>query len=76
MSRPSSSVPHQWAADGGERRVGRSMWAGSWGADPRGEQSKDDEDVTSTAPVVASGLWRAARGSEMEVEDMVNIIEP
>ena len=69
MSRPSSSVPHQCADDGGERRVGRSIYAGSCGEIHGANIAQITKTMTNTAPVAASGLWRAARGSEMERVD-------
>src|SRR6266436_5843190 len=65
MSLPSSYVPHQWAEEGGESRVGRSICAGSRGAIQGAQRAKITKMTTNTAPVAASGLWRAARGSEM-----------
>src|SRR5882724_1225946 len=69
MSRPSSSVPHQCSQEGGDRRVGRRMYAGSWGAIQGANTAKITKMMTNTAPVAASGLWRAARGSDMERVD-------
>ena len=71
MSRPSSSVPHQWLEEGGESRVGRSIWAGSCGAIQGAKMAKITNMTAKTAPVAARGLWRAARGSEMEKVDKV-----
>src|SRR5579863_109822 len=70
MSRPSSSVPAQWADEGDDRRTGRSMWAGSWGAIHGAKTARVMKITTRTAPVVARTLWRAARGSEMGAVDM------
>src|SRR5450631_4136117 len=70
MSRPSSSVPHQWAEDGVIRRLGKSMWAGSWGAIQGANSANTTKMTTSTTPIAARGLRRAARGSEMARVDM------
>src|SRR5208283_4102543 len=70
MSRPSSSVPHQWVDDGPARRAGRSMWAGSWGAIQGANKAQMTKIATNTAPVDASTLWRAARWNEMAVVDI------
>ncbi len=72
MSRPSSSVPHQWAEDGGDKRAGKSMWAGSWGEIQGANKARMIKSATRTAPVVAKALWRAARWSEMGRVDMVS----
>lgn len=69
MSRPSSSVPHQCAVDGGERRDGKSICAGSWGAIHGANRAKRINTTTNTMPIAASGLCLAARGSEMETVD-------
>src|SRR5580704_3093892 len=74
MSRPSSSVPHQWADEGGERRAGRSMWAGSWGASHGARIARMIKIATSTAPVVARALCRATRWSEMGRVDMGRLL--
>src|SRR5882672_10877941 len=71
MSRPSSSVPHQWAAEGEDKRFGRTMKAGSWGAIQGAKRAKATKIRTNTTPVVASGLWRATRWNEMAVVDKV-----
>ena len=44
MSRPSSSVPHQWAEDGVARRVGKIDVGGILRRDPGGEEGEDYED--------------------------------
>jgi hypothetical protein len=59
---------------GGDRRVGRSIYAGSCGAIQGANTAKITKITTNTAPVVASGLWRAARGSEMESVDTVKSV--
>src|ERR1019366_6182509 len=78
MSRPSSSVPNQWACDGMARRAGRLMAAGSCGAIQGANSAKITNTMTSTAPVAASGLWRAfpaaQRRNEMAVEDMAKSV--
>src|SRR5437867_3918607 len=71
MSRPNSSVPHQWSEDGRERRVGKSIWAGSWGAIQGAKRAKITKMKTRTTPIVARRLWLAARRNEMAVVDMV-----
>src|SRR5271155_3200154 len=73
MSRPSSSVPHQWVDDGPARRVGRSMWAGSCGAIQDANKAQITKIVTRTMPIAASGLPRAARRNEIAVLDIMNI---
>src|ERR1700680_198712 len=74
MSRPSSSVPNQCADDGGSRRVGRWIDAGSCGAIQGANRAKMTKTTTSTAPVAASGLWRGLtatrRRSEMAAADI------
>ncbi len=69
MSRPSSSVPHQWATDGACKRAGKSMRAGSCGAIQGANKAEKTKMTTSTTPIAAKGLWRAARGNEMEAVD-------
>src|SRR5271168_2793852 len=59
MSRPSSSVPNQWAWEGGLRRAGRLMAAGSRGAIQGANRAKITKTRTSATPAAASGLWRA-----------------
>ena len=44
MSRPSSSVPNQCAADGESRRAGRLMAAGSWWAIQGAKRAKHEKD--------------------------------
>ena len=75
MSRPSSSVPHQWDEDGPASRVGRSMWAGSCGAIHGAKMAQITKNVTNTTPVNARTLWRAARWSEIAAVDMVGILD-
>src|SRR5216684_6479999 len=76
MSRPSSSVPKKCACDGVSRRVGRLMEAGSCGAIQGANSAKVTNNTTNTAPVAASGLWRAftatERRSEMAVVDKLD----
>src|SRR5271165_183941 len=59
MSRPSSSVPNQWADEGESRRAGRLIAAGSCGAIHGAKSAKITKITTRTTPVAASGLWRA-----------------
>ena len=73
ISRPSSSVPHQWAAEGVASRTARSMRAGSCGASHGANSAQITKTTTSTAPAAASGLWRARRGSEMAVVDKLEV---
>jgi len=73
MSRPNSSVPHQCAEDGRDRRVGRSMWAGSWGAIQGANKAKITKTRTSTTPIVASRLCLAARRNEMAAVDKLEV---
>src|SRR5271157_3287343 len=75
MSRPSSSVPHQWVEEGPARRIGRSMWAGSCGAIQGANRAQITKSVTSTIPIVASGLPRAARRNEIAVVDIIGILD-
>src|SRR5690348_10882398 len=74
MSRPTSSVPHQCAAEGDERRVGRSIRAGSCGATHGANRARITKNSTRTTPMAASGLCRARRGSEMAVADIAAIL--
>src|ERR1022692_73278 len=69
MSRPSSSVPNQWAWDGVPRRVGRLMAAGSCGAIQGANKAKITKRMTNTTPAAASGLWPAVRRNEMAAVD-------
>src|SRR5919109_2623389 len=70
MSLPSSSVPHQCIREGPDRRCGKSINAGSWGASQGADTAKITKIETNTTPVVASGLLRAARRKEMAVADI------
>src|SRR6266404_3963611 len=70
MSRPSSSVPQRCCDEGGCKRLGRSMCAGSWGAIQGAKRAQSTNTATNTTPAAASGLWRARRGSEMAAVDM------
>ena len=47
------------------------MYAGSCGAIQGADIAKITKKMTNTAPIAASGLWRAARGSEMERVDKI-----
>src|SRR5436190_550527 len=60
-SRPNSSVPNQCADEGGFRREGRSIVAGSWGAIHGANKAKHTKIVTITAPAIASGLCLVPR---------------
>src|ERR1700736_5163116 len=70
MSRPSSSLPNQCAAEGGSRRVGRLIAAGSWGAIQGAKIANSTKIDTNTTPVAARGLWRAGRRDEMAGGDI------
>src|SRR6266852_7930925 len=70
MSRPSSSLPNQCAAEGGSRRVGRLIAAGSWGAIQGAKIANSTKIDPNTTPVAARGLWRAARRNEMAAVDI------
>src|ERR1700740_36286 len=70
MSRPSSSLPHQCAAEGDIRREGKVICAGSEGASQGAKIAQTKKSATSTTPIAASGLWRATRGSEMAALDI------
>src|SRR2546430_2273717 len=70
MSRPSSSDPQICNSEGGARRVVRLMCAGSVGAIQGAKIAQTTKNVTNTAPIAASGLLRARRGSEMAVVEM------
>src|SRR6266567_8933642 len=67
MSRPSSSDPQICSSEGGDKRVARLMCAGSAGAIQGAKIAQTTKNVTNTAPIAASGLLRARRGSEMAV---------
>ena len=73
MSRPSSSVPHQWVEDGLARRLGRSMYAGFCGAIHGAKRAKMMKMTTRTTPIAASGLLHAARRNEIAVVDIWKI---
>src|SRR5919198_6539970 len=70
MSLPSSSVPHQCISEGPDKRCGKSINAGSCGASQGAKIANTTKIETSTTPVVASGLLRAARRKEMAVADI------
>src|SRR5947208_7617899 len=70
MSRPSSSDPQICSSEGGARRAARLMCAGSAGAIQGAKIAQITKNVTNTAPMAASGLRRARRGSEMAVVEM------
>src|SRR5260221_9250499 len=70
MSRPSSAEPQICNSDGGARRVARLMCAGSAGAIQGAKTAQMTKKDTNTAPIAASGLLRARRGSEMAVVEM------
>src|SRR6202142_3927553 len=69
MSRPSSSDPNSCAHEGGESRVARLMWAGSWGAIHGAKIAQITKKTTNTTPIAASGLRRVNHGSEMAIAD-------
>jgi len=70
MSRPSSSDPQICNSDGGASRLARLMCAGSAGAIQGAKIAQTTKNVTNTAPIAASGLLRARRGSEMAGVEM------
>src|SRR5437660_1496787 len=70
MSRPSSSDPQICNSDGGASRLARLMCAGSAGAIQGAKTAQMTKNVTNTAPIAASGLLRARRGSEMAFVEM------
>src|SRR5439155_11785140 len=70
MSRPSSSDPQICNSDGGASRLARLMCAGSAGAIQGANTAQMTKKDTNTAPIAASGLLRARRGSEMAVVEM------
>src|SRR5579864_4571389 len=80
MSRPSSSVPNQCVDDGGARRAGKLIDAGSRGAIHGANSAKMTKTTTSTTPAAASGLCRAfpatRRRNEMAALDMNSIQLP
>src|SRR5579864_2872560 len=80
MSRPSSSVPNQCADDGGPRRAGKLIDAGSRGAIHGANRAKITKITTNTTPAAASGLWRAfparRRRNEMAALDMNSLQLP
>src|SRR5215470_2955140 len=59
MSRPSSSVPNQCARLGGVSRPGRSIAAGSCGANHGAKRANVTRITIRSTPLAASGLWRA-----------------
>src|SRR5262245_61446826 len=71
MSRPSSSDPQICSNEGGASRVARFICAGSWGASHGAKIAQITKKVTNTAPIAASGLRRARRGSEMAPPEML-----
>src|SRR6266403_425066 len=71
MSRPRSSVPHQRERLGGSSRAGRLIWAGSCGASHGANIAHRTKAITSSTPAVANGLWRAMRGSEIALVDIL-----
>ena len=70
MSRPSSSDPQICSSEGGAKRVARLMCAGSAGAIQGAKTAQMTKNVTNTAPIAASGLLRARRGSEIAGVEM------
>src|SRR5579864_5318100 len=80
MSRPSSSVPNQCADEGGPRRAGKLIDAGSCGAIHGANSANITKTTTSTTPAAASGLWRAfpatRRPNDMAALDMNSIQLP
>src|SRR5438034_4918612 len=70
MSRPSSSEPQICSGEGGARRAARLMRAGSVGAIHGEKTAQITKKATNTAPIAASGLRRASRGSEMAAVEM------
>src|SRR5262249_27594891 len=60
ISRPSSSVPNQWAALGGCNREGRSTSLGFFGASQGANSAKITKIVTRTTPAVAKRLRLSA----------------
>src|SRR5258708_2820634 len=79
-SRSGSSGPNQCAADGGSRRSGRWIEAGSCGAIEGANRAKRMKITASTTPIAASGLWRAfpatRRRSEIAAVDMIELNLP
>src|SRR5262249_5813296 len=69
MSRPSSSVPIQWAALGGWSRRGRSMLLGLCGAIHGANRAKITNTATSAMPTEASTLRRPSVTAVVQVED-------
>jgi hypothetical protein len=60
MSRPSSSVPNQCAAEGALSRAASSMCAGFCGASHGAKMANTVNITMSTIPAAASGLRRAS----------------
>src|ERR1041385_3642776 len=71
MSRPNSSVPNQCAADGGVKRAGRSIAAGSCGAIHGANTATTTNSVTRSTPNVAKGFIFAARTTRSDFERRV-----
>src|SRR5262249_10814039 len=71
MSRPSSSVPHQCIGEGGDKRVGGSRCAGSWGAIQGANKAKTTKIAINIAPIVARGFRRVASRNEIVAVDML-----
>src|SRR5260370_35700182 len=76
MSRPSSSVPNQCADEGGSRRAGRWMEAGSSGAIQGANRAKVTKITTRSTPMAASGLWRAFPATRRRIEMAVVDMDP
>src|SRR5689334_15937213 len=71
MSRPSSSVPIQWAALGGCSRSGRSMLLGLCGAIHGANRAKITNTATSAMPIEASTLRRPSVTAVVQVEEAI-----
>lgn len=67
MSRPNSSDPQIWRREGGARRVGKLICAGSWGAIQGAKTANTIKQTTKTQPIAASGFRLASRGNEIAV---------
>src|SRR5262245_59369782 len=72
-SRPSSSVPIQWAELGGCRRIGRSMLLGLCGAIHGANKAKITNTATSAIPIEASTLRRPSVIAVVQVEEAFTI---
>src|SRR5262245_8344678 len=72
-SRPSSSVPIQWAALGGCSRSGRSMLLGLCGAIHGANRAKITNTATSAMPIEASTLRRPSVTAVLQVEEVFPI---